>query len=83
MYNNPNLDLVSINAKLGKMISLSGNEIMTDGRNDGQHKSSIAPFFSKRHYNYAFQPCEVCSRFLMNIVYHGNDSNEVVTFITF
>ena len=79
MYNNPNLDLVSINAKLGKIISLSGNEIMTDGRNDGQPKSSIA-FFSKRAYKYALQPCEVCSRFLMNMVYHGH---EVVTLITF
>ena len=56
MCYNPNLDLVNINAykSLVKFYPcvlkiLSGNQIMTDRmtdrRNEGQHKSSIAPLF--------------------------------------
>ena len=58
MCNNPQLDLVNINAytKFDEILSISSqdierNEIMTDGRtdrrNDGQPKSSIAPLFQR------------------------------------
>ena len=60
MYNNPNLDLVSINAytKIGKILSICSQDIeqkqnydqQNDGQNDGQPKASIAPFFSKWIY---------------------------------
>ena len=55
MCNTLHLDIVRINAytKFGKILSivlkiLSGNEIMTDRRNDGRPKSSIVPLFQIR-----------------------------------
>ena len=64
--NNPKLDLVNMNAyiKFGENLSICSQDIepkqnydgqndgITDGRNDGQPKSNMAPVFSKGGYNY-------------------------------
>ena len=53
MCNNPNLDLVSIDAyrKFGKILLICSQDIdwklNYDWRNDGQPKSSIAPLFQR------------------------------------
>ena len=60
MCNNPNLDLVDINAytKFGELLSICSEYIerkqnydgQNDGWNDRQPKSNIAPTFSKQGY---------------------------------
>ena len=58
MCNNPNIDLVNMNAyvKFGEILSICSQDIewkqnYDEWWNDGQPKSNIAPPFSKQGYN--------------------------------
>ena len=65
MCDNPNLDIVSIDAytKFGKILSICSQDIERkrnyDGRNDGKPKSSIAQLFSKGGYKYKQHVCDI------------------------